>query len=147
MAADSPALAADLVALGSNLLEQHDWIEAERVLREGLKSGEAKRPDDWSVFEARSLLGASLMGEQKYAEAEPLIVGGYEGLLVGAAKLPVKSKKRLLEAAERVVKLYDAWGKREKAIEWRSKIGLTTELPANVFAQLRTGQKRGRKQL
>ncbi len=131
--ADSPVLGADLVALGSNLLEQHDWIGAERVLQEVLKYGEAKRPDDWSVFEARSLLGASLMGEQNYADAEPLIVGGYEGLLARAAMLPLKSKKCLLEAGEWVVKLYEAWGKREKAIEWRNKPGLKTELPANVF--------------
>jgi hypothetical protein len=31
------------------------------------------------------------------------------------------------------VKLYEAWGKKEKAIEWRSKLGLKTEFPANVF--------------
>jgi eukaryotic-like serine/threonine-protein kinase len=131
--ADSPVLAADLVALGSNLLEQKDWAEAEQVLREALKIDDAKRPDDWSTFEARSLLGASLMGEQKYAEAEPLIIGGYEGLSARAAKLPTKSKMRLSEAAERVVRLYEAWGKKEKANEWRNKLGLKTELPANGF--------------
>jgi hypothetical protein len=39
------------------------------------------------------------MGEQKYAEDEPLIVGGYEGLLARAAKLPVKSTLLLPDAA------------------------------------------------
>ena len=133
LAADSPVLAADLVALGSNLLEQTAWAEAERVLREGLKIGEAKRADDWSTFEARGLLGASLVGEKKYDEAEPLMVGGYEGLKAREAKLSAKSKTLVREAAERVVKLYEAWGKKEKAIEWRNKRGLKTELPANVF--------------
>jgi uncharacterized protein HemY len=51
--ADRPALPADLVTLGSKLLEQHDWIEAELVLRDALKSGEAVRPDNWSVFESQ----------------------------------------------------------------------------------------------
>ena len=128
-----PAIAADLVALGSNLLQQREWTEAERVLRESLKIGEAKRPDDWSTFAARSLLGASLMGQQRYAEAEPLVVVGYDGLRAREAKLSAKSKRHLPEAAERVVKLYEAWGKKEKVTEWRNKLGLKTELPANPF--------------
>ena len=33
-------------------------------------------------FWAESLLGASLAGEKKYAEAEPVLLGGYRGMLV-----------------------------------------------------------------
>ena len=29
---------------------------------------------------ARSLLGESLIGQKKYADAEPLVLSGYEGL-------------------------------------------------------------------
>jgi hypothetical protein len=50
-----------------------------------------------------------------------------------AVKIPVPGKPGLPEAAERVVRLYDAWGKPEKAAEWKSKLCLT-DLPANVFA-------------
>jgi eukaryotic-like serine/threonine-protein kinase len=131
--AHSPAVAADLVALGSNLLKQQEWTEAERVLRESLKIGEANRPDDWSTFEARSLVGASLVGQQRYGEAEALVVVGYEGFKAREATLSAKSKMHLPAAAERVVQLYEAWGKKEKAVEWRNKLGLKTELPANPF--------------
>jgi hypothetical protein len=34
----------------------------------------------------------------------------------------VEGKRRLPEAAERVVKLYQTWGKSEKAAVWREKI-------------------------
>jgi hypothetical protein len=47
---------------------------------------------------------------------------------------PVSNKPRLPEAAERILRLYEAWGKPEKALEWRSKVGVA-DLPADVFAR------------
>jgi len=41
---------------------------------------------------------------------------------------------RLTDCTERLVQLYEAWGKSEKAAEWRARLGLT-DLPADVFAQ------------
>ena len=48
----------------------------------------AKRPDDWSRFDTQSLLGDSLLGQKKYAEAEPLLLSGYEGLKAREARIP-----------------------------------------------------------
>ena len=39
----------------------------------------------------------------------------------------------LAESAERVVQLYEAWGKTELATMWKAKLGLA-DLPADVFA-------------
>jgi hypothetical protein len=36
----------------------------------------------------------------------------------------------LIEAGDRVIKLYESWGKKEKAAEWRATLGLA-ELPAD----------------
>jgi serine/threonine protein kinase/tetratricopeptide (TPR) repeat protein len=130
---DSPMLAGDLAGLGSNLLEQHQGTEAEPVFRESLKIYEAKQPGDWTTFDTRSLLGASLMGQQNYAQAEPLIVGGYEGLKARAARIPAPARPRLAQAAWRVVALYQAWGQPDKAAQWRAKLGLA-DLPADVFS-------------
>jgi eukaryotic-like serine/threonine-protein kinase len=130
---DSPALAGDLAGLGSNLLKQYQWAEAAPVLRESLKIRQAKQPSDWSTFNTRSLLGGSLVGQQNYAEAEPLIVGGYEGLKARAARIPTPDRPRLSEAARRVVELYEAWGQTDKAAAWRAKLGLA-DLPADVFS-------------
>ena len=81
------------------------------------------QPDVWTTFNTRSLLGGSLLGQGKYAEAEPLIVSGYEGMKAREAKIPAPSKPRLHQAAERVVRLYEAWGKPDKVREWRAKLG------------------------
>jgi hypothetical protein len=80
-----------------------------------------------------SLLGGALLGQGKYAEAEPLIVPGYEGLKAHGATIPPLNKPCLNEAAERVVRLYEAWGKPEKAAEWKARVGLG-DLPGDVFA-------------
>jgi hypothetical protein len=131
---DSPLLAGDLSGLGSNLLNRSKWSEAEQLLRECLAIREKAVPDDWLRFNAMSLLGGALLGQGRYAEAEPLLGQGYEGMKVRAAKIPAAGKPRLPEAAVRVVRLYEAWGKPDKAAEWKAKLGLT-DLPAEVFAR------------
>ncbi|MFI5453933.1 MAG: tetratricopeptide repeat protein [Isosphaerales bacterium] len=95
--------------------------EAEPLLRQALAMCDKTTPDDWSTFDTRSLLGASLVGQKKYAEAEPLLVQGYKGLEARAAKIPPQFQKRVPEAIERIVQLYEAWGKKDKADEWRKK--------------------------
>jgi hypothetical protein len=132
--AGGPLLAADLAQLGSNLLRQAKWSEAEPVLREGLAIRAKVRPDDWSRFNLMSQLGGALLGQGKYAEAEPLVVQGYEGIKARAAKVPTADKPRLPEAAERVVRLYEAWGRPEQAKAWKEKLGLA-DLPEDVFAR------------
>ena len=107
---DSPFLAGDLAALGTNLLEQAKWSEAEPVLRECLAIRDKAIPDDWRRFNAMSVLGGALLGQGKYAEAEPLIVPGYEGMKARAMRIPAPATPRLPQAAERVVRLYEAWG-------------------------------------
>src|SRR5262249_23631503 len=81
-----------------------------------------KLPDAWVTFNARSMLGASLLGQQKYAEAEPLLLAGYEGMKQRADKIPANGKVHLNEALERLAQLYEAWGKADKAAEWRRKM-------------------------
>ena len=63
------------------------------------------------------------MGQKKFAEAEPLILSGYEGMKAREGKIPAQAKAWLTEAADRIVQLYEAWGKTEKAAEWRGKLG------------------------
>jgi eukaryotic-like serine/threonine-protein kinase len=64
----------------------------------------------------------SLLGQKKYAEAEPLILSGYEGMKTREASIPPQHKPRLTQATGRVVKLYEAWGKPDKAAKWRKEL-------------------------
>jgi serine/threonine protein kinase len=111
-----------MVELGKNDLKLKRFVQAEGVLREVLVLKEKTEPDKWGRFYAQSSLGAALAGEKKFAEAEPLLAGGYEGLKQRESKLDPEQKKYLVEAGERVVAMYQAWGKPEKAAEWRAKL-------------------------
>jgi hypothetical protein len=131
---ESPLLAGDLDLLGTDLLNQARWTEAEPVLRECLAIREKTMPDDWSRFDAMSRLGGALLGGGRYAAAEPLIVDGYQGMKARDARIPTADRPRLAEAARRVIRLYEAQGQPEKADRWRVKLGLV-DLPADVFAR------------
>jgi tetratricopeptide (TPR) repeat protein len=109
-------------ALGQTRLRQKKYGEAEPLLREYLSYRERLAPHDWSRFHSQSLLGASLLGQKRFGDAEPLLTGGYEGMEQRAAKIPAPLKLHLTEGGERVVRLYDEWGKAKEAAEWRAKL-------------------------
>jgi tetratricopeptide (TPR) repeat protein len=113
--------------------------KSEAILRLCLAVRERVQRDDWITWNTRSQLGGSLLGQKKYAEAEPLILQGYEGIKARAGEIPAPVRSRLPEAAERVVRLYTKWGKPDQADAWKAKLGLA-ELPANPLSSGATGQ-------
>jgi tetratricopeptide (TPR) repeat protein len=123
-----------MTMLGMNLIQQRKEAEAEPILRECLAIRQKAQPDDWSTFNTRSVLGGSLLGQKKFAEAEPLILAGHEGMKAREAKIPAPAKSRLAEAAERVVRLYEEWGKTDQAAAWKAKLRMS-DLPADIFAR------------
>ena len=64
-------------------------------------------------------MGASLAGQKKYAEAEPLLLEGYQSMAARKNRMGVPDLYYLDLAREWLVQLYEAWGKPEKAAEWR----------------------------
>ena len=77
---NSPAHAAALAVRGSMLLLQKKPAEAELKLRECLTIRQKIQPDDWTTFETKSILGEALLEQKKFADAEPLLLSGYEGM-------------------------------------------------------------------
>jgi serine/threonine protein kinase/tetratricopeptide (TPR) repeat protein len=130
----SPDLASALFDLGRNLLNQSRWPEAEPLLREAAAIREKATPGEWPRFNVTSLLGASLFGQGRYAESESALVAGFEGMKALEATIPDAERSRLREAAERVVRLYEAWGKPEQSVAWKARVGMS-DLPADVFAR------------
>jgi serine/threonine protein kinase/tetratricopeptide (TPR) repeat protein len=112
-----------LALMGYKLLGQKRAAEAEPWLRECLRIREQLASDEWGTFNARSILGGSLLSQKKYAEAEPLLVAGYEGMKQHVATIAPQSPRHdnLPEAAQRLVQLYEAWGRPEQAAAWRKK--------------------------
>jgi tetratricopeptide (TPR) repeat protein len=110
-------------------LEARRWAEAEAMARECLEARTRKQPDDWLRFYTTSQLGAALAGRAKHAEAEPFLIGGYEGLKARAAQIPAPFRRLLADAAAQIVPFYEAWGKPDKAAEWRKTLGPTGPKP------------------
>jgi eukaryotic-like serine/threonine-protein kinase len=121
---DHPSLLGTMEGLAQALmLEGADKLpEAESLCREALGLRERKTPDGWTTFNTRNLLGGCLAGLKKFEDAEPLLIGGYEGMKQREAKIPFQVTNRLTEAGVRVIGLYVAWGKLDKAEEWRVKL-------------------------
>ncbi len=128
-------------------LSAQQWEMAEQTARECLRRREQKRhkkvtrqvvdasgntidvtemavvqqPDDWAYYLSMSQLGAALAGQKKFAAAEPLLVDGYKGLKSLEKDIPLLNKPDLDEAAKRTFTLYLAWGKPQKASEWKTQ--------------------------
>jgi tetratricopeptide (TPR) repeat protein len=103
-------------------LNTGQFAQAERRLREALNSYDKIMIQSWDHFNCQGLLGASLAGQKKYAEAEPLLIAGYGGMRQKVNTVPAYRRVQLKQAGERIVQLYQAWGKPEKAAEWRAKL-------------------------
>jgi tetratricopeptide (TPR) repeat protein len=119
---DSAAYAGALAQLSRNLLAQKNYAEAEPVARECLAIRQRKQPDAWTTFNVKSMLGEALLGQKRYAEAGLLLLEGYQGMKEREAKIDSGSKARLTEALERLVRLYEATGKKDEAAKWRKKL-------------------------
>jgi hypothetical protein len=131
-----------LAQFGLSLLEMKGYTESEPLLRECLAIREKTQPDAWNTYNTQSLLGGALLGQKKYADAEPLLLKGYEGMKAREATIPPEANTRIPEALKRLIELYTDWHAAEpdqgydvKAAEWQQKLdihntALVTQKPA-----------------
>jgi hypothetical protein len=82
-------------------------------------------PNAWTTDNTQALLGTALLLQKKYAAAETLLLQGYDGLRRKAAKTPPAARTCQTETIAWLIKLYDAWGKNDKAEAWRKKLNAT----------------------
>src|SRR5207244_4122323 len=98
----SGALAGQLAQFSLPLLQSKAFAEAEPLLRESLAIREKSQLDDWSTFSTQSMLGESLLGQKKYADAEPLLVKGYEGMKAREKTIPPQGLIRIPDTLDRL---------------------------------------------
>ena len=67
-------------------------------------------PRTGGQLNTRSLLGGALLGQKKYAEAEPLLRSGYEGMKLGRPPRSRADRPRLAEALDRLIAAGEAAG-------------------------------------
>ncbi|MBX7103549.1 MAG: serine/threonine-protein kinase [Gemmataceae bacterium] len=121
---ESPQRAGALAQIAMALIQMKAWDEADPICRESLTIREKFQPDAWTTFNTKAMAGAILLGQKKYAEAEPLLLAGYEGMKKREATIPPQGKERLPEAVERIAQLYDATDRKEEAAKWRKELEL-----------------------
>jgi tetratricopeptide (TPR) repeat protein len=118
---DSPQLAGLLAPVALDLLGCRQHAVAESLLRECLTIRDKMQPDAWTTFNTMSMLGGALLGQKKYAEAEPLLFKGYEGMKKQEKSIPPQGTTRLPEALDRLIELYTATNKPDEVEKWQAE--------------------------
>ena len=99
-------------------------IDAEPIRRECLEIRREALPEsDWRIPHTKGLLGALLAGQGSFEAAEPLIMNGYHEI----ERSPDVPRVLVQKALLRIVDLYEAWGRPDKAAEWRAMLPNTDE--------------------
>ena len=109
--------------LASMYLEEKRWAEAEAMARECLELRKKLEPNAWPYYFTMGQFGLALAGQKRYAEAEPLQIAAYQGLKDREATMPVQLRDNIAFNISQIVRIYELWGKPEKAEEWRKKLG------------------------
>ena len=112
---------ADFLLLQADCLSRLErGSEAEGAARQALEIRQRIMPEQWGRFNAMSMLGESLMLQGKFAEAETLLVDGYQGLKERRGALPGNGRQgHLRKAVERLVTLYTSWNQPDQRDAWQ----------------------------
>jgi eukaryotic-like serine/threonine-protein kinase len=113
---EQPLTASTAATLGLTLTRDGKTEEGEPYLREALAIRKKSLPSDsFMIPSTESALGECLTAQKRYAEAEPLLTDGYNAL---KSKLSDQDR-RVIEARQRLLKLYELWGKPDLAARYR----------------------------
>lgn len=116
---DHPRVASTLLGLGSLLIDRGDAAGAEPLLRRCIEIRLMTRPKtSWVVAYAENTLGHCLSKQGRYSEAESLLVESVPIIIESGA--PSLKRKQL--AVERVITLFEAWGKNEQVAHYRGEL-------------------------
>jgi len=127
---------------GVFLAFQQDHGKAKRYLREYLAWYMRTKADDYGRFYAEMWLAASLLGQKKHAEAEPLLISAYKGITAREKIAPGEHEADLRKAVEQILLLCTEAGRlanKTALDEIRAdprfqELELDLRFPANAFA-------------
>jgi eukaryotic-like serine/threonine-protein kinase len=116
------ALSSLLAVRGLNLLKLGRYAEAESPCRDCLNLREKIMPKSWLTFNAKAMLGAALLGQQKYAAAEPLLLAGYKGMKEREKSIPQPARMRLTETLNWLIELYTGLEQPAEVQKWQAEL-------------------------
>ena len=123
---EHPKRLASMNDLAFVCLARREYAKAERLAVTALGAYKNAATETWHRYESEVLLGASLAGQNKYFEAEPMLLSGYAGMIKSGAKIPAGSRFKVTNAGSWIVRLYERWHHDENAKEWRKKLRLAS---------------------
>jgi thioredoxin-like negative regulator of GroEL len=99
------------------LYHKRQYAEAEQMQRQAIAIYQKSlQPDHWMIHRSRSHLGACLTKLNRYREAEEQLLTDYTGLKAARGEQHETTRK----AANRLLELYEAWGKPDQAAIYRA---------------------------
>ncbi|MEY2479529.1 MAG: eukaryotic-like serine/threonine-protein kinase [Verrucomicrobiota bacterium] len=109
-------LASTATTLGLTLTREGKATEGEPYLREAIALRKKILPSgDVKILPSLGGLGECLTAQKRYAEAEALLLDSFNELKLKLGD----QEKRTVEARQRLLKLYEAWGKPDRAAPYR----------------------------
>jgi hypothetical protein len=121
----SPEFGQLFADMGNWLLELKEFATAEPILRDCLavreEPAKTNQLQPWRVANVKSILGAALLGQKKYTDAEPLLLTGYNELKKDEKDLPPQGTY-IPDALQRLVDFYQATGQKNKAEHYRKEL-------------------------
>jgi eukaryotic-like serine/threonine-protein kinase len=108
------------------------WSDAGDLLLGYFDSIQRDEPDFWKTYSIMSFYGEVHIRLQRFSEAEPLLVKGYEGLLRVESTIPPDKKDlRIAKSLDRLIELYTILDNQQKLSEYRA---LREKYPASDSA-------------
>ena len=125
---ENPRVGVSLIGLAETLWSEQRPAEAEPLAREALAIFRKTLPGGHPyIAVAESVLGGCLTLSRRYSEAEPLLLGSHRVLQAKTGRQGFETR----QALQRVVDLYDAWGKADQAARYRAELtALSVKPPA-----------------
>ncbi len=124
-------IAEPMLWLGLIYVDQGELEQAEALLEGAWQLRSVKlSAEHWLVGEARNALGACRAAQGRYPEAEQFLLDGYR---IVQRKLTDKSRMTQ-QCTERIVRLYERWGKTDTLAEWRDRLAKTGPTTAQALS-------------
>lgn len=121
-AANRTALSTYLTLVANVYIRDKKFQEAARSAAESIEFRSKDQPDDWRIFEAKSILGEALTELKTYEMAEIELTAGFEGMNARSRRIPEHvRRKRLLDAANRLVHHYGVRSDAVNLLNWQTR--------------------------
>ena len=123
-------VAVTLANMGMNLDMMGDFSRAKSLFEEALRiHRKSSNADDWHLANTQSHYGTCLTHLGLYEQAEANLLAAQEVLQANLGKEHTRTRRNV----RRLVELYEAWGKPDKAAEYRTLLEEQSEDTSSLY--------------